>query len=165
MSLPTDPRQRAAPVVILTDDGLGKAVQVDPIKRTLKAPGINRLKLQYDEPPSNFALCFNLSRYTSASPTMTTTTTMIPPVALRQARLRFRRALLDSRRARLDSRQGHPGFHRAHPDSPRIRPGCRRGRQDSRRARRSRRPVPPPARAAARTCCPSSGAAPVNPKP
>jgi hypothetical protein len=41
-------------------------VQVDPIKPTLKAPGTKRLKLQYDEPLSNFAFNFNLRRYTPA---------------------------------------------------------------------------------------------------
>jgi len=40
-------------------------VQVDPIKATLKAPGTQRLKLQYDEPLSNFAFKFNLRRYNS----------------------------------------------------------------------------------------------------
>jgi hypothetical protein len=38
-------------------------VQVDPIKPALKAPGTKRLKLQYDEPPLNFAFKFNLHRY------------------------------------------------------------------------------------------------------
>jgi hypothetical protein len=33
---------------------------MDPV---LKVPGSKRLKLQYDEPPSNFALKFNLRRY------------------------------------------------------------------------------------------------------
>jgi hypothetical protein len=41
----------------------GKAVQVDPIKPTLKAPGTKRLKLDYDEPLSEFAFKFNLRRY------------------------------------------------------------------------------------------------------
>jgi hypothetical protein len=41
----------------------GEAVQVDPIKITLKAPGTKRLKLQYYEPPSNFAFNFNLRSY------------------------------------------------------------------------------------------------------
>ena len=41
----------------------GKAVQVDPIKPTLKAPGTKRLKLKYVEPFSNFAFKFNLRRY------------------------------------------------------------------------------------------------------
>jgi hypothetical protein len=41
----------------------GKAVQVDPIKPTLKAPGAKRLKLNCDEPLSNFAFNFNLRRY------------------------------------------------------------------------------------------------------
>jgi len=40
------------------------AVQVDPIKPTLKAPGTKRLKLKHDEPLSNFAFKFNLRRYT-----------------------------------------------------------------------------------------------------
>jgi hypothetical protein len=39
-------------------------VQVDPIKPSLKAPGIKRLKLKYDKPLSNFAFKFNLRRYT-----------------------------------------------------------------------------------------------------
>jgi hypothetical protein len=39
-------------------------VQVDPIKPTLKAPGIKLLKLKYDEPLSNFAFNFNLRRCT-----------------------------------------------------------------------------------------------------
>jgi len=41
-------------------------VQVDPIKSTLKAPGIQLLKLKCDKPLSNFAFKFNLSRYTTA---------------------------------------------------------------------------------------------------
>jgi len=36
---------------------------VDPIKPTLKAPGIKLLKLKYDNPLSNFAFEFNLRRY------------------------------------------------------------------------------------------------------
>jgi len=39
-------------------------VQLDPIKPILKAPGTKRLKLQYDEPLSNFAVEFNLRRDT-----------------------------------------------------------------------------------------------------
>ena len=42
----------------------GRAVQVDPIKPTLKAPGTKLLKLQYDKPLSTFAFKFNLRRYT-----------------------------------------------------------------------------------------------------
>jgi hypothetical protein len=38
------------------------AVQVDPLKSTLKSPGIERLKLKYDESPSKFAFEFNLRR-------------------------------------------------------------------------------------------------------
>ena len=33
------------------------------MKPMLKAPGAKRLKLKYDEPPSNFAFNFNLRRY------------------------------------------------------------------------------------------------------
>ena len=40
----------------------GRAVQVDPIKPTLKAPGTKRLKLKYDEPLSKIAFEFNLRR-------------------------------------------------------------------------------------------------------
>jgi len=35
----------------------------------LKAPRTKRLKLQYDEPPSNFAFKFNLRRYISGART------------------------------------------------------------------------------------------------
>jgi len=38
----------------------GRAVQVNPIKSTLKAPGTKRLKLNYNELLSNFAFNFNL---------------------------------------------------------------------------------------------------------
>ena len=43
-----------------------RAVQIDPIKPTLKAPGTKRLKLNYDEPLSNFAFKFNLRRHNTA---------------------------------------------------------------------------------------------------
>ena len=43
-------------------------MQVDPIKPTLKAPGIDRLKLNYDKLLSNFAFKFNLRCYTEAEP-------------------------------------------------------------------------------------------------
>jgi hypothetical protein len=43
-------------------------VQVDPIKPTLKAPGIKLSKLKYDKPLSNFAFRFNLRRYFEAMP-------------------------------------------------------------------------------------------------
>jgi hypothetical protein len=39
------------------------AVQVDPIKPTLKAPGTKRLKLTYDQLLATFAFKFNLRRY------------------------------------------------------------------------------------------------------
>jgi len=41
----------------------GEAVQVDPLKPTLKAPGAKRSKLKYAEPLSNFAINFNLRHY------------------------------------------------------------------------------------------------------
>ena len=41
----------------------GLAVQVDPIKPTLKPPGTKRLKLNYDEPLSTPAFKFNLRCY------------------------------------------------------------------------------------------------------
>ena len=41
----------------------GRAVQVDPMKPKLKAPGTKRLKLNYDAPLSSFAVKFNLRRY------------------------------------------------------------------------------------------------------
>jgi hypothetical protein len=44
----------------------GRAVQVDPIKPTFKAPGIELLKLEYDKPLSKPALKFNLRRYAMA---------------------------------------------------------------------------------------------------
>ena len=43
---------------------LGRAVQVDPMKPSLKAPGTNRLKVKYDDPLSNFPFIFNLRCYT-----------------------------------------------------------------------------------------------------
>ena len=55
--------------VLLSQSGnfsgrLGRAVQVDPIKPMLKAPGTILLALRCDEPLSNFAFNFNLRRYT-----------------------------------------------------------------------------------------------------
>jgi len=44
-------------------DEPGRAVQLDPIKPTLKAPGTKRLKLKSDEPLLKFAFSFNLRRY------------------------------------------------------------------------------------------------------
>jgi len=41
------------------------AVQDDPIRPMLKAPGTRRLKLKNDEPPSNFAFKSNLRHYSS----------------------------------------------------------------------------------------------------
>ena len=45
-------------------EALGRAVQVDPIKPVLKAPGAMLFKVRYDKPLSNFAFNFNLRRYT-----------------------------------------------------------------------------------------------------
>ena len=42
----------------------GKAVQVEPIKPTLNAPGTKRLTLKPDEPLSILGSSFNLRRYT-----------------------------------------------------------------------------------------------------
>ena len=44
--------------------GHGRAVQVDPIKPTVKAPGIKLVKVKCDEPLSNFVYKLNLRRYT-----------------------------------------------------------------------------------------------------
>ena len=46
----------------------GNAVQLDPIKPMLQAPGTKRLKLKYDELLSNVAFKFKLRRYTLVSP-------------------------------------------------------------------------------------------------
>jgi hypothetical protein len=43
-----------------------RAVQVEPIKPTLKAPGPQRLKLEFDGLLSNFAFKLNLRRYNPA---------------------------------------------------------------------------------------------------
>jgi len=50
-------------LVIFPTARLGGAVQVDPIKPTLKPPGIKLLTRKHDEPLSNFAFKFNLRRY------------------------------------------------------------------------------------------------------
>ena len=42
----------------------GRAVQVDPMKPTLKAPGSKRLKLEHEKLLSNVGFNFNLRRYT-----------------------------------------------------------------------------------------------------
>ena len=38
-------------------------MHVDPVRPTLKAPGIKHLKLSYEKPPSNFAVKLSLRRY------------------------------------------------------------------------------------------------------
>jgi len=60
-------RSSAAPIHVVLSDGYGRAVQVDPIKPTLKAPGTERSKLKCDGLHSTFAFKFNLRRYTSAA--------------------------------------------------------------------------------------------------
>jgi len=45
----------------------GRAVQVHPIKATLKPPGTRRLKLKYYQLPSSFAFKFYLRRFTMAA--------------------------------------------------------------------------------------------------
>jgi len=45
----------------------GRAVQVDPIKPTLKPPGTKRLKLECDGLLSNFGFKFSSRRYTMAA--------------------------------------------------------------------------------------------------
>ncbi len=45
----------------------GRAVQVEPMKPMLKAPGTKRLKLKYDGPLSFCALKMNLRRYNTDS--------------------------------------------------------------------------------------------------
>jgi len=51
-----------------TDEGSDVAVQVDPMKPTLKMPGATRLKLTYDYPLSNFDFNFTLRRYIKDAP-------------------------------------------------------------------------------------------------
>jgi len=60
----TDPFPGHSKVCMCSETGPGQAVQIDPIKPTLKAPGIKLLKLKCDDPRSNFAFTFNLRRYT-----------------------------------------------------------------------------------------------------
>ena len=44
-------------------DHRGRVVQVDSIKPTLEAPGIERFQLKHEELLSHFAFNFNLRRY------------------------------------------------------------------------------------------------------
>jgi len=50
---------QSASACSLSDMSHGRAVQVDPIKPALKAPGTKRLELIYDGLVSNFAFNFN----------------------------------------------------------------------------------------------------------
>jgi len=53
----------------------GEAVQVDPMRPMLKAPGTKRLKLKYHKLLSSFAFEFNLRRYSTATSTSSCTAT------------------------------------------------------------------------------------------
>ena len=46
---------------------VGEAVQVEPMKPVLKAPGSKHLKLNHNNLLTRFAFNFNLRRYTSAA--------------------------------------------------------------------------------------------------
>jgi len=46
----------------------GRAVQVDPIKPTLKAPGTERLKLKYEELLSHFGFKFTCAATARSAP-------------------------------------------------------------------------------------------------
>ena len=61
-----DRRGRQAVVAGLKRRHRGKAVQVEPMKPTLKAPGTKRLTLKYDKLLSSFGFNFNLRRYIAA---------------------------------------------------------------------------------------------------
>ena len=54
----------ARPLLRLAGHRHGRAVRVDPIKPTLKAPGTKRLNLEYDEVLSNVAFDINMRLYT-----------------------------------------------------------------------------------------------------
>jgi len=58
---------RDASTLPVTYTNRGEAVQVDPMKPTLKAPGTKRLKLKCDVLHPNFAFNFKLRRYTGAA--------------------------------------------------------------------------------------------------
>jgi HPt (histidine-containing phosphotransfer) domain-containing protein len=65
---------------------LGRAVQVDPMKPQLKAPGTKRLKLNYDAPLSSFAFNFSLRHYTWSFRTATPSAPSCPPCWRRRSR-------------------------------------------------------------------------------
>jgi len=52
---------------VAVSDSPGRAVQVDPMKPVLKAPGTMLLQLRCDEPVPHFAFKVSLRRYTPAS--------------------------------------------------------------------------------------------------
>jgi hypothetical protein len=57
----------AAGTIVAAGNFHGQAVQVDPIKPTLKPSGPKHFKLKCDEPLSDFAFKCNLRRYTTAT--------------------------------------------------------------------------------------------------
>jgi hypothetical protein len=68
LAFPIDINDRGALMNIITSC-IGRAVQVDPMKLTSKAPGTERLTLKYDGLLSTFAFKFKLRRFTSAPST------------------------------------------------------------------------------------------------
>ena len=62
VAAPVAPGGRPPPAAVAA---LGRAVQVDSIKPTLKPPGTKLLKLISDEPLSSFAFKFSLRRHSS----------------------------------------------------------------------------------------------------
>jgi hypothetical protein len=72
------------------------------VKPKLTPPGTERLKLKYDEPPSNFAFIFNLRHYAVAPEHMNTK-------ALEQARREYvadKRVAMERRRQRMMAEEG-----------------------------------------------------------
>ena len=79
----------------------GKAVQVEPMKSKLKAPGTERLKRKYDNPLSRFGFKCNLCRYTKGQRS--------PPDLLEVGLVEAEHALLAGERAAHG-----PGFRGLH---------------------------------------------------
>jgi len=99
----------------------GRAVQVDPIKPTLKAPGTKRLKVKYDKPLSKFAFKFNLRRYTLVDNFSTVSSELKGGGSVGRCRLTPGRCRLTPGRCRLT-----PGRCRPTPGRCRLTPGrCR----------------------------------------
>ena len=68
----TDKEADGATITLAYVPPQGRAVHVGPMEPTLKAPRTQRLKLKYDVPLSNFALKFNLRRYSKGACTSST---------------------------------------------------------------------------------------------